>query len=231
MGINSKTQQFKQQRFKKTAAQTQSHDFFNLLTSPSLLETVDELSPEYRERRFSPAETLSLFLTQVLNADGSCQNTVNEFAINRMAMGLSSGSASTGAYCRARQRLPLDMVSSLVRETGQLITEQVPDFWLWKDRPVRLIDGTTLTMPDTEENQEVYPQQGGQKKGLGFPICRVVGVVCLSSGALLNAAIGRFNGKGGDEQTLLRSMLDSFEPGDLVLGDAFYGTYFTLRSL
>ena len=69
---------------------------------------------------------------------------------------------------------------------------------------MRIADGTTVIMPDTPENQAVYPQQGGQKPGLGFPICRLVGITCLSSGALLNAVIVRFQGKAGDEQTLLR---------------------------
>jgi len=67
------------------------------------------------------------------------------------------------------------------------------------------VDGTTVTMPDTEINQRTYPQQGAQKPGLGFPICRIVGITCLSSGAVLDAAIRKFQGKGGCEQTLLRT--------------------------
>ena len=94
-----------------------------------------------------------------------------------------------------------------------------------------MIDGTTVSMPDTQANQQVYPQQGAQKSGLGFPLCRLLGVICLSSGALLNAAVGRFNGKGANEQALLRELLSSFEPGDLVLGDSFYGTYFLLAAM
>ncbi len=58
-----------------------------------------------------------------------------------------------------------------------------------------------------------------------------MGIICLSSGAVLNASSGRFKGKGSDEQSLLRTILDTFAPGDLVLGDAFYGTYFLLASL
>jgi Transposase DDE domain. len=96
---------------------------------------------------------------------------------------------------------------------------------------VRLVDGTTVTLPDTVANQAAYPQQGGQKPGLGFPICRLVAITCLSTGAVLNAAIGRFKGKGSCEQTLLRTLLDTLESGDLLLGDAFYGTYFLLAEL
>jgi len=93
------------------------------------------------------------------------------------------------------------------------------------------VDGTTVTLPDTQANQATYPQQSGQKSGLGFPICRIVGVTCLSSGAVLNAAVGNFKGNGSGEQALLRTLLDIFEPGDVMLGDAFYGTYFLLAEL
>lgn len=208
-----------------------SYGFFNVLTGPELLDTVEELLPIHRERIFPPTETMSMFLAQVLNDDRSCQAAVNESAVKRLTGGLPRCSTATGAYCRARQRLPLEMVQSLVRQSGRWIDERVPERWRWRSRPVRLVDGTTVTMPDTPENQAAYPQQGGQTPGLGFPICRIVAVTCLSSGALLDAAIGRFQGKGGDERTLLRSLVDSFSPGDIVLGDALYATYFLIADL
>ncbi len=58
------------------------------------------------------------------------------------------------------------MVSELVRCTGALIDTEVPTHWRWKGRPVKLIDGTTVTMPDTGDNQATYPQQQGQEPGL-----------------------------------------------------------------
>lgn len=56
-------------------------------------------------------------------------------------------------------------------------------------------------------------------------------MTCLSSGAVLDAAIGNFKGKGSGEQALLRTLLDTFESGDVMLGDAFYATYFLLAEL
>lgn len=88
-----------------------------------------------------------------------------------------------------------------------------------------------MLLPDTAANQDAYPQPRSQQAGLGFPICRVVGVVCLGSGALLDAASGRYQGKGGDEQSLLRSILDCLERGDVLVGDAYYATYFLLCTL
>jgi hypothetical protein len=215
-----------QRRINVRVAQSDSYAFFNLLTGPAFLDQVESLLPEHRERLFPPTETLSMFLAQALSADRSCQNAVNDSAIKRLAGGLPLCSTATGAYCQARQRLPLEMVSRLTTLTGRQMAEQVPERWRWRGRPVRLVDGTTVTMPDTAANQAAFPQQRGQQPGLGFPLCRLVGIMCLSSGAVLNAAIGRFQGKGGDEQTLLRSILDTLAAGDLLLGDAFYATYF-----
>src|SRR5258708_5726170 len=101
------------------------------------------------------------------------------------------------------------MVRTLARYTGRWITAQAPQSWCWRGRPVRLVDGTTVVLPDTPANQAQYPQSRSQKPGLGFPLCRLVGVVCLGSGAVLDVAMGPFRGKGGDERSLLRALLDT----------------------
>ena len=207
-----------QQRFiQSQRIESDCQSTFNLLTSNILFDEVEKRLPEHRERLFPPTETLAMFVTQALSADRSCQHVVNQAAVQRLVTGLPGCSTHTGGYCRARQRLPIEMISGLSRHLGQQINQQIPKDWRWHGRRVRLVDGTTVTMPDTSENQSAYPQQRGQKEGLGFPICRVVGITCLASGALLNAAVGRFNGKGGDEQTLLRSIQETLEPGDILI--------------
>ncbi|MDO3385391.1 IS4 family transposase [Gilvimarinus sp. SDUM040013] len=220
-----------QARIKHHQTSADNQCFFNLLTCDSMLDKVEELLPEHRERLFPPTETLSLFLAQAMSEDRSCQRIVNQSSIQRAVFGSRPISTITGGYCRARQRLPLNMVNQLACYLGEQIHRDSPDQWRWMGRPVKLVDGTTLTMPDTSENQKSFPQQRGQQPGLGFPICRLVGITCLASGALLDAAIGRFNGKGGDEQTLLRSMEDQFKTGDILLGDAFFSTYFFIASM
>lgn len=172
-----------------------------------------------------------MFLAQAMSADRSCQNIVNQATLQRLGGGLTAGSTYTGGYCRARQRLPLEMVSLLTQYLGERINGQLPGEWYWQGRRVLLIDGTTVTLPDTAANQAAFPQQRGQQLGLGFPICRIVGITCLASGALLNAAIGRFHGKGSDEQALLRTIQDSFQPGDVVMGDAYFATYFFIAAM
>ncbi len=228
---NNRSALLQQHRLQHYAATSDVFSFFNQLTSPDLLDTLESSLPDHRERLFPPTETLSMFLAQAMQADHSCQNVVNDSAVKRLVYHLPKCSTNTGGYCKARQRLPLEMVTGLVRHTGQLIAQNTNDNWLWFGRRIRLVDGTTVTLADTQANQNAYPQQCGQKPGLGFPICRIVGVTCLSSGALLDAAMGPFKGKGSGEQALLRSLLDTFKSSDIMLGDAFYGTYFLFTEL
>ena len=220
-----------QQRVRHYASNSDSYAMFNLLTGPQLLDRVEALLPEHRERLYPPTETLSMFLAQALSADGSCQQVVDDAMVKRVIGALKPGSTDTGGYCKARSRLPETMVSTLARQAGGIIAEGAASWWHRQGRPVRLVDGATVTLADTEENQAAYPQLDSQKAGLGFPICRVVALLCLGSGALLDAAVGPCKGKGSDEQTLLRQVLDTLQADDILLGDAFYPTYFLLWEL
>jgi hypothetical protein len=209
----------------------QAVDFFNVLTGPLLLELTEAHLPEHRERLYPPTVVLSMFLKQALEEDGSCQRAVNGWAAQRAAEGLSPQSVSTGAYCKARQRLPAEMVMALTRETGKLLCAQAYSGWRWCGRTVKLVDGTGISMPDTPENQARYPQPSSQAPGVGFPLARLVGVICLSTGAVVDAAIGPFEGKGHSEHDLLRGLLSALCTGDVVLADALYCSYWLIATL
>jgi hypothetical protein len=220
-----------QRRIGHHARHLHAYDFFNLLTGATMLDRVEQHLPLHRERLYPPTDTLSLFMAQSLNPDGACQQVVNRHAVDRVANGLKPCSTHTGAYCKARQRLPLAMVRSLTRETGRQIAKQAQSNWLWLGRTVKLMDGTTVTLPDTPMNQAKYPQQSNQKPGLGFPIVRLVGLLCAATGAVLDAAIGPYSGKTGSEHALFRELLGSIATGDLILADRYYCAYFVIALL
>ena len=221
----------RQTRIARRAKAAQAVEFFNVLTSPELLQTTEALLPEHRERLYPPTVALSMFMRQVLEADGSCQKAVNGWAAQRAADGLCPCSVRTGGYCRARQRLPLQMLSALARETGRLLSQKARSQWLWRGRVVKLVDGTGLSMPDTPENQAVYPQPSTQAPGVGFPLACLVMVICLATGAALDAAVGPHSGKGSGELGLVRALLKGFCPGDVMLADALYCNYWLIASL
>ena len=86
-------------------------------------------------------------------------------------------------------------------------------------------------MPDTDANQAEYPQQKGQKPGLGFPIVRMVVLLSLATGMLCDMAMGPYRGKETGEPALFRGLLDRLEAGDIVLGDRYYCSYFMIATL
>lgn len=226
--MNPITKILKQQE--KRASNTLKSNSFsvikNFITQEKFTQTIQSELQEHRRRLYTPIETLSMFISQALNQDGSCQKVVNEGALVD-----TNRSVSTGGYCRARTRLSENMVSKLTKAVASYNEQQVKSSWLWKGKRVYLVDGTTLTMPDTPANQDVFPQTKALCKGLGFPICRIVGIVSLSSGSLIDAAVSPYHGKGASEQVLLRSLLSTFKCGDVVLADAFYSTYFLIEHM
>ena len=203
----------------------------NVLSEDVVAEVLEETECSWVDRIYSPLVTVWVFLGQVLSADHSCRWAVSRLIVQRLSQGQSACSAKTGAYCRARKRLPEKLFSEIARKTGQELDANAREGWLWKDRPVYIFDGTTVVMPDTAENQKAYPQVDRQKPGLGFPMARIVAIFSLSCGAVVELAIGRYAGKAQGELSLFRTIWDVFRPGDIVLTDAFLCTWTEIQLL
>src|SRR5438874_12625645 len=166
----------------------------------------------WKDRIYTPLSTLRVFLTQALSADHSCRGAVACFIAHRLARGQSPCSPETGAYCQARKRLPERFFEAVACLVGRALDSKVDRKWLWKGRRVYLFDGTTVSMPDTPENQAAYPQVYNQKPGLGFPIARLGAIISLSGGAILHLGVCKYAGKGQGEVSLLRTLWDILRP-------------------
>jgi Transposase DDE domain len=202
--------------------------FADVLSAQRLERALREEHADWREKVYTPALTLWAFLGQVLSPDGSCRAAVARVLAWLVARGQPACSPKTDPYCKARRRLPEPLLRRLTRETGRALHERAPEGWRWKGRKVKVVDGTTASMPDTKANQAAYPQHTAQAPGVGFPIARLVVVFCLASGAALDAAVGRYQGKRTGENSLLRGLDGALEPGDVALGDRCFGGYFDL---
>ena len=152
----------------------------------------NNLPNNHRERIYTPTKTLSMLLAQTLNEHRACSKAVNDMLIQTQSVNHTS--ANTAAYCKVQKRLSLPLLTQLVNKTGELIHRIVPHKWRWFGRSVSLIDGSSLTMPDTKNSQTAFPQQASQQAGLGFRICRLLAFSCLHTGDILNAAVGPFKG-------------------------------------
>ena len=139
--------------------------------------------------------------------------------------------ADTTSYCDARQRLPLEVIVYLVRQTAKRTEAGASDSWLWKGRNVLLVDGSTASMPDTPRNQKVFPQSNSQGIGLGFPLARMATIISLATGVARDLATGPYKGKETGETALFRTLLESVAAGEIVLGDRYFASFFMLAEL
>jgi hypothetical protein len=181
---------------------------------------------------YTAAVTLWAFLSQVLYSreQRSCAAAVARVVV-LMATLSRECSDNTGAYCRARARLPLAVIQRLTLEVADGSEQRVPQHWLWRGRHVHLVDGSTVSMPDSAANQAAFPQAPTQKPGLGFPIARLVVLLSLATAMVSGMAMGRYQGKETGEPALLRELFDRLRPGDVVLGDRCYCSYFMIALL
>jgi hypothetical protein len=206
-------------------AQKEGLAFAEVLPAERIERALEQEVVNWRDCVFTPLLTVWAFLSQMISEDGSCRATVARVLAWLVSQGQPPCSPHTDPYCKARKRLPEKLFQRLMRETGQTLHQQVPQEWLWKGRRVKPVDGTTVSMPDTPANQLEYPQPPAQKPGLGFPIMRVVVVFCLACGSVLDAALGRYQGKQTGENSLLRTLEKGFEPGDVLLADRYFSGY------
>jgi Transposase DDE domain len=200
--------------------------FADILTEASILDVLNDHSVEFRDRVFSPATTIWGFLSQVLNDDHSCRDAVSRIIAHRAANGHAVCSPNTASYCNARSRIPTNVFSTLATRTAQELETSIPDPWKWNGRSVFIFDGSSVSMPDTPENQKMYPQPPTQRPGLGFPLARIGVLLSLATGACHNLAIAPYKGKGTGETNLFRRMYGTLKPGDVVLADALFDDYF-----
>jgi len=177
--------------------------------------------------------TLWSFVGQVLQ-DGkqsSCNAAVTNATRYMIEHGMQPPSPDSGEYCRGRHKLNAQVLRQLVYGIAEKMAYQNPDYWLWQEKDVKLVDGFTFTMPDTPENQEEFPQSKTQKPGVGFPIARACTVLSLANACIHDVAIGPYAGKETGETALLRKVLDSFKPGDVMLADRYFCSFFMLAIL
>lgn len=187
---------------------------------------------DFRNRIFTPLVTLLIFIKQVLSPDKSCKQAIADFIAAQSSKGNDDvPSSNTGPYCKARQRLPEKSVKKLVKLSNQLATETAPAAWRIYGREVKLIDGTTIKMADTAENQRVFPQQNGQQEGAGFPIARLIVMLSLTTGTVVDYAVDAYKGKGTGEQSLLRRIFNNINGNDILLGDRYFPCFFLLADL
>jgi hypothetical protein len=220
--------------FRQAVAQARRHGklyFASLLTEDHIHQAFGRARWVWQGWLYTPAVTIWIFLAQCLSPDHSCRDAVAQLIAWMVASGRQACSAVTGAYCSARDRLPEQACRQLACDIGQQVNEEAPSSWRWLGHRVLNVDGSTITMADTKDNQSEYPQQRSQKRGCGFPIMRIVVVFSLAVGTVLDVALGKYQGKQTGENSLFRTLYDLLRAGDVVMADRYFSGWFDLAML
>jgi len=208
-----------------TLGQLQAH-FRDLLPAP-LLSSEDE-GDNSRERVFSLRFTFECFVWQMLKRNTACREVVRHVQALRTLLALPPISEKDSAYIQARHRLPKERLEAALHATAHTADRRAGQRGQLQGRPVKVVDGSSVQLADTEDNQRVYPQASTQKPGCGFPLMKFVVLFSLCSGAVLEVISGDLQ---GHDLRLLRGLWEQFKTGDILLGDRAYGEYTTLAGL
>jgi putative transposase len=227
-------------RFRPVLTSFLQHDglpFAEVLSAQDIHEAFDAEDASFADDQadavYTPAVTLWAFLSQVLFKDEqrSCLAAVSRVLVLLVALGRPPCAKNTGAYCRARGKIPTPVIRRLATGLADRAEQRLPRRWLWCGRHVKLVDGFTVSMPDTPANQQAYPQPNTQKPGVGFPLARCVVLLSLATGMTADLEIGPYAGKETGETALLRALLGRLHNGDIVLADRHYCSYFMIALL
>jgi len=176
-----------------------------------------------RLRLFGKENTFWAFFSQILDADGGCQEVVRKLQAYAAINSRSIPSSSTSAYCQARQKLSLTELETILSKMCSHYSSKPIKRLL--GRRVVVVDGTGVSMPDTPQNQAEFPQPASQKEGCGFPQARICACFNLDTGLLISHATGN---KKSHELPLLRQQWSHFRINDIFLGDKGFCSYYDL---
>jgi len=169
-----------------------------------------------RSRRWNLRLVFWTFLWQVAQAGSSCREAIRQAQALCHTRGQIPPPGTTSPYCQARANLPLERLDQIHHRIVEDADKIIRSGDLWCGRRVLAADGTTVTAPDTPENQQSYPQQSVQRPGCGFPIIRMVALLSLATGMLVGWATGNWF---HHEVPLLQTLWDYLLPGDVLLAD------------
>lgn len=185
-----------------------------------------------RERLLTPEVTFWAFISQVFDVESACRDVARKVEAwwrwSQKEPSTSTKSLTASAYCQARQRLDHQTLRLIFDHLSWSLERRLRSAQLWRERRVKIVDGTTFSMPDTADNQRSWPQPTSQQEGLGFPCLKMVGIFSLGSGGLEDFATGTLH---QHESVLFRQLWSELHKGDVILADRGFCSYAALARL
>jgi len=172
-----------------------------------------------RRRRLPAEQVIWLVLGMALRRDMPIPEIVRRLDL---ALPDADGNRTVApsTIAQARARLGAEPLEWLFHRTASAWATQGA-VHRWRDLALLAADGTTLRVPDSDENREHFgSQSAGKKRGTsGYPLVRLVTVMAVRTHVLLGASFGPY--KHG-ECSYARALLDMLPHRSLMLLDRGY---------
>lgn len=229
-----------------------TENFHDVLTSCQLDRSDDLLDAKTIRRAFADADcdfghqehtvfdkstTLWAFLHEMFHTGTrrTLKAAVQDVQQLRIAKGLDPNAANTGAYAAARAKIDVKVPTFLMQTVAQNAENAVPQDMRICGLKISELDGSTLSLQDTPDNQEKYPQPKSQKAGLGFPLWRIVVLISAATAMVQMVAYGPWRGKGTGEASLFVSLFEQLRKAaswiEVVVADRYYCSYHLIAVL
>src|SRR5271166_278995 len=198
-------------------------DVATLLDREAINAVCREEKYTWKDRLLNPANTIHLFIIQILN-----ENTPLNDVPRR------SGESFTGsAFCKARQRLPLAVFKGLLRRLADKLlphsrSAHADEEGRWFGHRTFIMDGSSFSMPDTDELQKHFGQPGGQRPGCGFPVAHLMVLFHAGTGLLREILTSPLR---THDMSQVPQLHPALQPGDIGLGDRGFCSYAHLALL
>lgn len=186
------------------------------------LESVASHAANRRDREFPDPVTFWAFLAQALSEDRSCARAVAEVQSWRQAHGHPLPSADTSSYCKARLRLPMELVDAVHGDLNASLERSMPSDLLWHGHVVKAIDGSSVQLPDTPDNQRAFPQPSNQKPGCGFPVMKFGGLINLCHGGWEQFVVSEMT---VHDHKLLDALMPHLRKDEILVADRAFCSY------
>jgi len=207
--------------------------FDDLLTGELIQRTLKTRQCRFGETYhavYTPQWTMWMFLWQLL-CDASCDAAVATAIAYCTELAIKPPGTDTGGYVRARNKIPYEVYADLTRHVARELDARAPQHGKPFGRTTWIIDGTTFTMSATPDNLAKFQCHPNQHPDVGMPIPRAIAILSMVTGCVLDFAYDNDSGKGTGEISMLRSRLDVFLPGDIVVMDALDCSFPTMALL
>lgn len=192
---------------------------FEDILSGDFLESID---PTQRQRSFGHIPVFWAWLAQILEANASCSSAVGMIQSWYRACKLPAPSSGTSSYCQARQRLQDDFLKQIHDRVLTRLGRRVSSRDQWYGFNLKAMDGSSVQLMDTEQNQNIYPQPSSQKLGSGFPVMGIVGLLNLSHGGWEHIETCPYS---DHDSKAAAKLVNHLQQGDLLLADRAFCSY------